>query len=229
MYFFTYKTTNLLNGKYYYGRRSTDDLNDGYLGSGIGLKRAVKKYGAENFVREILNHYTSVEELVQAEKELITEDVVYDRRSYNAKLGGWGGSTSEEWTPEMRSKLSVKMKELTSNEEYRIHHSNAMKAAWKRKGNNYFSEEGMRSMKLASSMREHKPLIGKDNPMFGRTHTPEARKKISEARLGTIASEETRRKIGLVHKGRPKSPETKQKMSEAAKLLWAKRRADKCQ
>jgi len=31
-YHFIYKTTNLLNGKYYYGMHSTDNLEDGYVG-----------------------------------------------------------------------------------------------------------------------------------------------------------------------------------------------------
>ena len=33
MYYFIYKTTNLINGKYYIGQHHTEDLNDGYLGS----------------------------------------------------------------------------------------------------------------------------------------------------------------------------------------------------
>lgn len=32
-YNYVYKTTNSINGRFYYGVHSTDDLNDGYLGS----------------------------------------------------------------------------------------------------------------------------------------------------------------------------------------------------
>lgn len=57
MYHLVYMTTNLVNGKMYVGVHSTENLEDGYLGSGNLIKKAVKKYGRENFDRR---YYTSV-------------------------------------------------------------------------------------------------------------------------------------------------------------------------
>jgi hypothetical protein len=43
IYIFTYKTINKINNKYYIGVHSTNDIKDGYLGSGVALKRAIRK------------------------------------------------------------------------------------------------------------------------------------------------------------------------------------------
>ena len=51
-YKFIYKMTNLVNGKIYIGQHVTDNLKDGYRGSGIVLKNALKKYGRSNFAVE---------------------------------------------------------------------------------------------------------------------------------------------------------------------------------
>ena len=85
-----YKTTNLINGKYYIGKDSKN--YPGYLGSGIAIKEAIKKYGKENFKKEILYKCKSLEELNQKEKEFITEEVINDLLSYNMVKGGVGGS-----------------------------------------------------------------------------------------------------------------------------------------
>ena len=50
-YFILYKTTNLINGKSYIGIHKTNNLNDGYLGSGFAITEAIEKYGKDNFKR----------------------------------------------------------------------------------------------------------------------------------------------------------------------------------
>lgn len=50
---FIYITTNSINGKQYIGSHN-GDINDNYLGSGKVLLKSIKKYGSENFKREIL-------------------------------------------------------------------------------------------------------------------------------------------------------------------------------
>lgn len=87
-----YKITNKVNGKIYIGVHCTDDLNDGYMGSGLGIKAAIKKYGIDNFTKEILVDYDSAEVAYRLEKMLVTEDFVKRRNTYNLKRGGVGGS-----------------------------------------------------------------------------------------------------------------------------------------
>jgi group I intron endonuclease len=87
MYYTIYKITNKLNNKFYIGMHQTRDLNDGYMGSGKLLKRAISKYGIENFSKEILHIFENEIDMRNKEKEL----VVLDKMSYNLLEGGLGG------------------------------------------------------------------------------------------------------------------------------------------
>ena len=91
MFYTIYRTINSINGKWYIGYHATEDLNDSYIGSGKNLKKAINKYGHEAFTKEILYVFPTKEEALQKEAELVTEEVVNNRMSYNVKLGGEGG------------------------------------------------------------------------------------------------------------------------------------------
>ena len=102
-YNYFYKTTNMINGKFYYGVRTTDNLNDGYIGCGVysqdsaearsikngkGFILAVKKYGYENFKKEIISFYDTKEEAYEKEIEIVNEKMVNNPNCYNISLGG---------------------------------------------------------------------------------------------------------------------------------------------
>lgn len=91
MYFYIYKTTNKVTGKCYIGAHQTEDLADGYLGSGTLLKRALKKYGPANFSKEILQQCASAAEMFEAERQLVTPEFVAQDGNYNLVPGGYGG------------------------------------------------------------------------------------------------------------------------------------------
>ena len=59
-YHYFYKITNLINEHYYYGIHSTNNLNDGYMGSGVRLNKAYKKYGIENFTKTVSRKPTAL-------------------------------------------------------------------------------------------------------------------------------------------------------------------------
>ena len=88
---FIYKTTNLLNNKFYIGMHSTSNLKDGYIGSGTRLRHSIRKYGIENFKFEIIEWCDNREFLIKREKEIITEEHINDDNCYNLKFGGLGG------------------------------------------------------------------------------------------------------------------------------------------
>jgi len=43
---YIYKTTNMINGKIYIGQHKSNNFDLNYIGSGINIKRAIKKFGA---------------------------------------------------------------------------------------------------------------------------------------------------------------------------------------
>lgn len=131
MYYFIYKTTNIENGKYYYGAHSTNNLNDGYLGSGIALKKAIEKYGKEKFCREIVEFCDTKDEMYLKE-EIIVKIHYKKEECYNMNVGGKGGwnyvnsnglckgdNNPMKKSLEVRKKVSEKQKKLkTGNEKY---------------------------------------------------------------------------------------------------------------
>ena len=90
-YHFIYRTTNLLNEKFYVGMHSTDNLEDGYVGSGKRLGYSIKKHGIENHKFEILEFMSSREELKKREAEVVNEELLTDPLCMNLKFGGEGG------------------------------------------------------------------------------------------------------------------------------------------
>jgi hypothetical protein len=95
-YYYIYKTTNLINGKYYIGMHTTDNLNDGYVGSGKRLWYSINKYGKENFKCEILEMLSDRTSLKEREKELVNEELLKDFMCMNLKTGGVGGFVDKE-------------------------------------------------------------------------------------------------------------------------------------
>ena len=92
MYYTIYKVTNKLNGKFYIGKHQTKKVDDAYYGSGKAIKEAIQKYGIENFDKEVLFIFDSEDDMNSKEKELITEEFVNRKDTYNLGVGGEGGA-----------------------------------------------------------------------------------------------------------------------------------------
>jgi hypothetical protein len=108
MPYFIYKTTNLINSKYYIG--VSNGNNSSYKGSGTALLKAMKIYGGKNFVKEILETFETEKEAFAREAEIVNEEFVNDKNTYNIKVGGKGG-TGQLKTPEHKRKIANSIKE----------------------------------------------------------------------------------------------------------------------
>lgn len=123
---YIYKITRIDDsGKFYIGMHSTDNLDDGYFGSGQLLKKSIKKYGAEMHIKEILEFLPSRKELKDRERQLITEELLADKRCMNLMLGGEGGWSHIELRgdknpmrrPEIAKKVSDSLKASITPED----------------------------------------------------------------------------------------------------------------
>lgn len=101
MYYIVYKTTNKINNKIYIGIHTQIGVEfDGYLGSGLILRKAILKYGEENFHRETLFEYDNLQDSRDKERELVTEEFCIGIDNYNISVGGTGGHTTAGYTEE---------------------------------------------------------------------------------------------------------------------------------
>jgi hypothetical protein len=89
---YIYKTTNIVNKKFYVGKHSQKtSKKDTYMGSGNVIQMAIKKYGKENFTKEIISYHASSEDAFIEECNVVTIDLVNDDMCYNIHVGGVGG------------------------------------------------------------------------------------------------------------------------------------------
>ena len=128
MKYIVYKITNTKNKKIYIGKHQTENINDGYFGSGVALEKAIKKYGKNLFIKEILFIFENEDEMNRKEKEIVTEEFIAKKNNYNMGVGGEGGShfKGKTHTEETKKKLSdiAKNRKLSSESKLKISEAN---------------------------------------------------------------------------------------------------------
>lgn len=167
MLYLIYRTTNVLNGMYYVGMHRTENRKDRYLGSGQRLRRAISKYGRENFIKEILFECETEEEMIFMEDSFICLD---DPLCYNLCTGGIGGNLGgKPWN---------KGKRMTP--EYIENTIELKKARGYR--NARLGKKDTEETKAKRNASVSKALKGRIAPNKGIPQTPEQRAKHSEIR-----------------------------------------------
>jgi group I intron endonuclease len=233
-----YKTTNLVNGKFYIGQDSNN--NPEYLGSGLLLKKAIEKYGRENFVKEIVEVCNTKEQLNEREIFWI-EKTKAKNLGYNIADGGHGGNTYSEETRKRISELfkgrEVSEQTIEKRKETRAKNPEKYKLTEGRKQSigdfhrgKVISEE--QKQKLSERMKafdnyspkflemQTRDKTGENGSMWGKTHSDETRKKMSDSHkdnpvrywLGKKQSPESNEKRRIASSKHRHSTEYKQSM-----------------
>lgn len=186
-YNFVYKITNNLNGDYYYGVHSTDDLDDGYMGSGKRILRSIKKYGVENFTKEYIQFFSCKEDAYSLESKIVTPELINDPHCLNLAIGGYGGyggSILANLTPEQKIERGKRISKALKGKK-------TGKPAWNRGISP--SEETKKKQSEANKGKHlsegHRKKIGKS--CKGR----------SAWNKGRHPSKETKKKLSEIHKG----------------------------
>lgn len=207
MHFYIYKITNLINGKIYIGKRKTKLKieDDFYFGSGKLIKSAIKKYGINNFKKDILeicNSNNLNEREIYWIEFLNSTDL---KLGYNISNGGDGGDL------------------LTNNPNREL-------IIEKRRGSTRnFTEE--HKIKLSESkMADKNPMFGKQMDdeakaylsriTKGRKMSAEFRENVSKGKTGVKFTDEHKSNLSKNHadfKGYKHSDESKANMSAAKK------------
>ena len=122
MFHTIYQTTNLKTGKIYIGKHSTENLDDGYLGSGKHLKADISKYGCRAFEKKMLYVFTNKRDMDDKENELLTEEFVNRPDTYNINCGN---SPVRSWMT--KQKISKGNRNQSKSDLHRKLISNALR------------------------------------------------------------------------------------------------------
>lgn len=166
MIYYNYITTNIFNGKQYVGMHKTEDLNDGYLGSGKLLNYAIKKYGKERFTREILCFCEDANIAHFNEGKFIIKYNTIAPSGYNLSQSGGPSHLGKKHSEETKRKIR---ESFTEDKKEKMR---------------FFGEKnGFFCKKHSEETKEKLRLFGEKNPMFGKNHSEKSKKKMSESRL----------------------------------------------
>ena len=210
-YGYIYITTNLLNGMKYIGQHSSNTFDKNYYGSGKLIKQALKEYGRENFKCEIIEWCSSYEEINEREIYWINYyNADANDEFYNLAYGGSNSKyalrgENHPWYNKKHSKDSlIKMSQSktgqnnpmygrTQSEETKQKIGDAQRgdknhmygkheeAYWFNKNRDEETKK-----KISETRIKNKVALGKNNPFFGKTHSDEAKSKISNVHKDTV-------------------------------------------
>lgn len=246
-----YKILNIITNKCYIGsalhikkrwEQHVYSLNQNTHHSGR-LQNSWNKYG-ENVFKFIVLLYCHQENLIyneqiamdkyQASNPLfgynmrpIAESnlgkIVSEKTRSKIRKSAWRGDKNPSKRSEVKQKISIANKGKTRSLEVRRRISNTLKEHYKENKNPFFGRR--HSEETRKKMSD--AAMGRESWNKGKSFSKETCKKMSEAGKGKIITPEWREKISISMKGRIFSEETKRKLSIAATKRWNKAELNK--
>lgn len=199
MYGYIYITTNTVNGRKYIGQKKSNKfLGDRYLGSGVHLTNAIKKYGREIFTVDLIEWCDTYEDINERERYWISYYNAVDSSDfYNESYGG------QDVSPMKGKKRSKKSREQQSQ-------------AITGKNNPFYGRK--HSEETIQKIKDNMPdLSGENNPIYGKIaiNNGLSIKFINPCNVSDLINKGW--KIGSIHP--PYTEESKKKLSESHKGL----------
>lgn len=200
MFGYIYETTNLIDGKKYIGKHKSKEFDKNYYGSGTSLKKALEKYGKENFSIKIIEEisddkdykYLSERERSWIEVTNAVKNDKYYNNSYGGENEGWSGVNKAF---KETNNYPTKFKGKHHSIETKIKLSNALKGRTSANKGKHLSKET--KIKLSNSLK-------------GRVTWNKGLTKDCDNRIKSMSSK---------NKGKHHSKETKAKISKSCKGL----------
>lgn len=208
-YHFIYKITCVVTGRFYIGMHSTDNVSDGYYGSGKELRKSIARYGLVNHHKNIVQHCETRADLKMLERHIVDEKLLTDPMCMNRTIGGEGGPTRRGMHHTEKSKKRTSIALMG----HKVSDETKSKIGAKSKGRGKGKPLSIEHRKKISDK-----VRGLPSKLIGRPRPDEVRKKISESW----------KRRSLLHpryrRPEPKKADpvmTAKKLSDASKRQWA--------
>jgi group I intron endonuclease len=159
MFMYIYKITNLLNGKVYVGKHTCKNIENIYYGSGVAIKAAIRKYGKENFKKDVLCICKSEGELNKMEIKWIL------------KLGSFGDGYNMTKGGEGMLGRKPTSREIEKARESRVA---------------FYKDNPQAREKLSNLAKKR---VGNKNSFYGKSLTREHIEKMTKARVKAISGD----------------------------------------
>jgi group I intron endonuclease len=227
---YVYLTTNLITGKQYIGDHSSDTLNDEYLGSGSYIISAIKKYGKENFKKEILEHFNNKQSAFNAQESYI--------KKFNTHVSQGGYNISEKGGHQVNNSMSQetknKIRKIRKGKKLNLSPEQILRRSVVQTGK-YHSQETKEKIRIANIGKKMSDESKEKNKIahLGKKSSEQTCKKLSEMRKGKISwnkgipnSDEHKKNQSLSLKGKLKGRKMSEEFKLKIKKSWEKRRAN---